>query len=200
MKKDNPPIRHRRDTRTAIVESALRLFAASGVGDTTVPDIACAAKTAVGTLYCHFPSKEALANFLVCDCSQALCKYLWDGFPTDASFRHQFGFFWRRYISFALERRDAYTFLQHRASDLALDESSQKALATLKETENWVLDRGRATGELAHLPTAALSAIVHGTAKALIHAHFLGNLELDEILVSQTENLCWIAVGKESGG
>lgn len=201
-KKDKQRIRRPRrsrrpeETRAAVVESALRLFAANGVGETSVPAIAADAGVAVGTLYCYFSSKEVLANFLICDSSQALCKYLWEGFPTDASFRHQFGFFWRRYINFAIEHQDAFKFLQDRAKDLDMDNSSQEAMATLEETENWILDRGHAVGELLHLQTAALSALVHGTARALSQAHLDGRLTLDEFLISQTENCCWAAIAK----
>jgi AcrR family transcriptional regulator len=181
--------------RPAVLDAALKLFAANGVGATTVPMIAATANVAIGTLYCHFPSKEALANHLVAESCQAFCKHLWDAFPHEVSFRQQFGVFWRRYLSFALERPEAYTFLYQRAKDLDLSEEGQKALQTLEETENWILDRGIAAGGLAPLPKAALSAILHGTAKALLQSHFDGTLKLDEFLVSQTEECCWVAVG-----
>lgn len=51
-------------TRTRIEREARRLFAERGVAGTSVRDIAQAAGTAEGTLYRHFPSKEALAQSL----------------------------------------------------------------------------------------------------------------------------------------
>jgi AcrR family transcriptional regulator len=186
------------DKRPAILDAALRLFAANGAGATTVPMIADAANVAVGTLYCHFPSKEALANHLVEESCQAFCAHLWEGFPHEASFRQQFGFYWRRCLSFALERPEAYTFLHQRAKDLDLSAGAKKAMRELEETENWILDRGAAAGQLAPLPKAALSAMMHGAAKALLQAHFGGAIKLDDILVNQTEESCWAAVRVDS--
>jgi AcrR family transcriptional regulator len=182
------------DKLPAILGAALKLFAANGAGATTVPMIAAAANVAVGTLYCHFPSKEALANHLVEESCQAFCKHLWEAFPYDAGFRQQFGAFWRRCLSFALERPDAYTFLHLRARDLDLSKEAKKAIQTLEETENWILDRGIAAGGLAPLPKAALGAMMHGAARSLLQAHFCGALKLDDFLVAQTEDCCWKAV------
>jgi len=180
--------------RLAIMKAALRLFAAKGAAETSVPAIAQTAKVAVGTLYCHFKSKEALANHLIIEACEAFCRHLWDGFPHDAPFRQQFGFFWRRYISFALSQPDAFAFVHGRAKDMELNGASKKALATLAETENWVLDRGLATRELAPMPIPVLGAMVHGTANALAQAHNDSAIKLDDILISQTENCCWEAV------
>jgi len=180
--------------RLAIIKAALKLFATKGVAETSVPAIAQAARVAVGTLYCHFKSKEALANYLVKEACESFCGHLWEGFPHDAAFRQQFGFFWRRYISFALAQPNAFAFIHGRAKDMELDGPSKKALATLAETENWILDRGLASGELAPMPTPALGAMVHGAAKALIQAQNDSAIKLDDILISQTECCCWEAV------
>jgi len=180
--------------RLAIMKAALKLFAAKGVAETSVPAIASAANVAVGTLYCHFNSKDALANYLVKETCETFSRHLWDGFPHDAGFRQQFGFFWRRYISFALSQPDAFAFIQGRARDLGLDKASKKALAIVAETENWILDRGIASGELEPMPIPALGAMVHGAAKALVQAHRDSAIKLDDILISQTECCCWKAV------
>jgi AcrR family transcriptional regulator len=190
-----PPKRQRASKREAIVQAALELFADKGITETSVPEIAAKAKAAVGTLYCHFASKEELAGYLVCETCEAYCKHIWEGFPYDAPYRRQFGIAWRRSISFALERPHAHAYLRQRANSQSLGKESQKAMAALSETENWIIDRGIASGQLAPLPKAALGAIIHGTARALLHAHFDGQLKLDEMLVSQAEESCWKAVG-----
>lgn len=48
-------------TRELIVRTALELFVAKGITETTIRDIAQAAAVAEGTLYRHFESKEHLA-------------------------------------------------------------------------------------------------------------------------------------------
>ena len=59
-------------TKALINRTALRLFSRKGVAETTIKDIAKAAKIAEGTLYRHYTSKEQLAEFLFMDNFTAL--------------------------------------------------------------------------------------------------------------------------------
>jgi len=52
------------DTRELINRTALKLFAAKGIRETTIRDIASAAELAEGTMYRHYPSKDDLAQAL----------------------------------------------------------------------------------------------------------------------------------------
>ncbi|RJF88984.1 TetR/AcrR family transcriptional regulator [Oleomonas cavernae] len=50
------------ETRQRIVAASLKLFAQKGIAATTTRDIATEAGIAEGTIYRHFPSKEAMAD------------------------------------------------------------------------------------------------------------------------------------------
>ncbi|MDD3524487.1 MAG: helix-turn-helix domain containing protein [Candidatus Cloacimonetes bacterium] len=53
---------NRRNKKELILEKAIEVFARKGSQQTTIADIAHAAKIAQGTVYVYFDSKEALLN------------------------------------------------------------------------------------------------------------------------------------------
>jgi len=54
-------VRDGTETRERIERTALKLFVEQGYAETSIRDIAKAARVAQGTLYVHYPSKEQLA-------------------------------------------------------------------------------------------------------------------------------------------
>ncbi|MFQ5786029.1 MAG: TetR/AcrR family transcriptional regulator [Alphaproteobacteria bacterium] len=63
-------------TKELIKRTALRLFAKKGITETTIRDIASAAKIAEGTMYRHYASKEDLAWSLFAENYTALGREL----------------------------------------------------------------------------------------------------------------------------
>jgi AcrR family transcriptional regulator len=53
---------HTEHTRQALIDAATRLFAERGYADTSIDDVAGAARVTRGALYHHFPGKQAIFN------------------------------------------------------------------------------------------------------------------------------------------
>jgi len=98
-------------TRERIEAAARRLFAARGVDGTSIRDIAQAAGVAEGSLYRHFPSKEALAHALFVDGYAALAADVAAIVATEGGFEGRIRRLVLRFCRLFDEDRDHFAFL-----------------------------------------------------------------------------------------
>lgn len=71
--------KHKEECYTAILQAALRLFAAKGLQEATMDEIAQAAGLGKGTIYYYFGSKEALVEELLCSLADQYFQNLLEG-------------------------------------------------------------------------------------------------------------------------
>jgi AcrR family transcriptional regulator len=180
--------------RERILAAALRVFAERGYHGTAVPDVADAARVSTGSMYRHFPSKEALVNEVFRAAKARLgAALLGDGLHGDDP-RRQFDAIWRRLVAFARAEPLAFRFLEMQDHAPYLDEHS-------RATERAILEPIAAAG--AHfgaggasgLPVDAAIAFVWGAAVGLFKAERLGYLTLTDEALEAAGEACWRAVG-----
>src|SRR5512137_1915905 len=58
---EHVPVAQSTDTKTAIEQAALRLFVERGIAETSIKQVARAAKVSQGAMYNHYVSKDELA-------------------------------------------------------------------------------------------------------------------------------------------
>ncbi len=68
------------ETRSRILEEALKLFQEKGISETSIADIEQAAGVSKGALYFHFPSKETLALEALRKAREAFKQFLFEAF------------------------------------------------------------------------------------------------------------------------
>src|SRR6266542_5971993 len=84
----------RRSTRDAVLEAALAVFTEHTYNGTAMPLVAERAGAAVGTIYRHFPSKQALVNAVFQHWKRLLLEYLARGARPGEPVRAEFGRLW----------------------------------------------------------------------------------------------------------
>jgi AcrR family transcriptional regulator len=182
------------DKRDAILEAALGLFVERGFHGTAVPEVAERAGVGAGTIYRYFASKEALVNALYQQAKESMFAVLLRDFPFQAPAREQFHALWSRMYRFAVEDRQAFSFLElhHHAS--YLDAQSQAVEQRLIEFGVKFIEAMQARGELKKLPPLLLIGLVTGAFVGIMRKHWECGLALTSELLDAGEQCAWEAV------
>lgn len=98
-------------TRDALCAAALELFAAQGIDQTTVQDIATRAGAAQGALYRHFHGKSDLVECLFAVCADRFYRALNDAVEGHTTPRDRLRSLLRGVFAFAEADPDAFTYL-----------------------------------------------------------------------------------------
>lgn len=116
------------EKRERFLQTALKLFAANGLQNTSTAEIAREAGTAAGTLFLYFPTKQDLINELVLWISKAESETIVPLLTPGLSVREAFYVIWGGSIRWLLENPDAYKYSQLiRDSGLISDEVTRKS-------------------------------------------------------------------------
>lgn len=114
--------------KTALLSTALKLFAQKGVMNTSTAEITKEAGTAAGTLFLYFPTKQELLNELVLKIGKEQSEHINQLLQSSFSARDTFFTIWHGTISWFLENAEAFQFIQQiRDSGLISDSAVQES-------------------------------------------------------------------------
>lgn len=100
------------ERREQFLSSALRLFVANGVQNTSTASIAREAGTAAGTLFLYFPTKQELINELILKISRDQSDYIKTLLVPSLSARETFFRIWDGSVRWFLANMDAYQYVR----------------------------------------------------------------------------------------
>jgi AcrR family transcriptional regulator len=116
------------EKRTQFLNSALKLFVANGVQNTSTNAIAKDAGTAAGTLFLYFPSKQDLVHELILNIAREQSEYIRSLLSPTLSVRETFYTIWDGVIRWFMAHMDAYRYVQQvRDTGLIADEIVQES-------------------------------------------------------------------------
>lgn len=179
--------------RLKILDAALSLFEARGFHATPVPEIAAAAGVAVGTIYRHFPTKEALGAALLAAWQSRFDEDVLAPYPANATPRAALRLVWRRMAAFARTFPAAQRFLDlhhhdpYGGQDAAAGDA--RLIRALRELVEW----GRREGVMKPLPPEALAALLRGSLGGLARYAAVGGV-VPQAVIEDMEDCLWNAV------
>jgi AcrR family transcriptional regulator len=116
------------EKREQFLQSALKLFVANGVQNTSTNAIAKDAGTAAGTLFLYFPTKQDLIHELILNVAREQSEYIRSLLAFDLSVRETFFTIWEGVIRWFMEHMNAYRYVQQvRDSGLIANEVVQES-------------------------------------------------------------------------
>lgn len=179
------------DRRAAILRAALELMSDRSFGSTPVPEIAARAGVAAGTIYVHFPSKEALVNAAYRECKLALRERLLAPLEGVSGAREAVRRLWRALYAFSRESPHALRFLELHCHEPYLDEESRALSRSFLDEIAGVLRAAQREGELRDGPAEVLIAMAFGAFVGLLKEAGAGHLELDSAALEASEAAIW---------
>ncbi|MDR7665638.1 TetR/AcrR family transcriptional regulator [Methanosarcina sp. Z-7115] len=100
-----------KDKKTAIMESALKLFTERGFHGTSTAQISKEAGVATGTLFNYFPTKEDLINSLYFEVKGQLSQSMGKEIETQSTFQDKLRKIWLNLIKWGVDNREEFLFV-----------------------------------------------------------------------------------------
>jgi TetR/AcrR family transcriptional regulator, repressor of fatR-cypB operon len=184
-------------TRDAVLEAALAAFTEHTYGGTRVAQVAERAGVAVGSIYRHFPSKEALGNAVYRQWKGRLLEYLTRDAPPDEPVRETFGRMWRALLAFAVDHPEAFGFLECQQHEAYLDADSTALSGGVEAVGADLIKQGQRTGEIRAGDPTVLLALVYGAFVGICKRHLAGP-PLDAAELDAAEAAVWDLLRRSS--
>jgi len=149
------------EKRARFLSSALKLFVANGVQQTSTAAISKEAGTATGTLFLYFPTKQDLVHELVLQIGQQQADYINSILKPSLSARETFLTIWEGSIRWFLENRDAYRYQQQVREPGMLDEAVVQESAKFFDYYYAAIQKGLEEGCLKPHPVELIGGMLY---------------------------------------
>ena len=157
------------DKRAQFLASALRLFVANGVQNTSTAAIAKEAGTAAGTLFLYFPTKQDLIHELLLQVARQQSEYINSLLDLSMPARDTFYAIWNGSIRWFLENRDAYRYvLQVRDSGMVAESVVQESVKYF-DYYYLTIEKGLAEGSIKPYPIDLIGGMLYQDIVAIIN-------------------------------
>ncbi len=149
------------EKRDLYLLTALHLFAAKGVKNTSTAEIAREAGTAAGTLFLYFPTKQNLVNELAVWVSKAEAEVVNSRLTVDMNARQMLSVIWEESIHWLIINPDAYQFSQQIRDPGVLTEETVRQTGMNFQFYYTAIQKGLADGDLRDYPADLIGGFLY---------------------------------------
>ncbi|HEY3310677.1 MAG TPA: TetR/AcrR family transcriptional regulator [Anaerolineales bacterium] len=183
------------EKRMLFLKSALKLFVARGVQNTSTAEIAKEAGTAAGTLFLYFPTKQDLLHELVLHIGKEQSESIQALLEPSLSVRETFFAIWQGSIHWFLENLEAYQYVQQvRDSGMIAVEVIQESAKSLSYFYD-AIQKGLEAGSLKPYPIDLTGGILYQDIVAVMNLIGLQpDAAVQEELIRQGFEIFWNGV------
>jgi AcrR family transcriptional regulator len=180
------------EKRSNLLDAALRLFVANGVGSTSTAEIARAAGVAAGTLFLYFPTKQELVDALALQIGAGQSAHIQALLDAGQPARQMFYTIWEGTLNWFLDHLPAYQYLQQ------VRDSGLISAAAVQESARYfayyfeAIQKGLAEGSLKPYPAALIGDFLyHDLAAVMPHLQRASDPALRPGIIRQGFDIFW---------
>ena len=152
------------DKRTAIIETALKLFTERGFHGTSTAQISKEAGVATGTLFNYFPTKEYLINSLYFEVKGELSRSMGNGIGIESSFKDKLRRLWSNLIKWGIDNQEEFLFVNQFCSSPYITKFTREEVMKEYVFLRNLVNEGIKTGEIKDFsPELTISMFYQGS-------------------------------------
>jgi len=187
-----------KDKRTAIMESALKLFTERGFHGTSTAQISKEAGVATGTLFNYFPTKEDLINSLYSEVKGELSRIMGKGIETESTFQDKLRKLWSNLINWGVDNQDEFLFVGQFCSSPYITKFTREEVMKEYVFLHKLVNEGIKTGEIRDFSAELTISMFYQGSRAVVNLILDSDPSLDENkIIEDGFQIIWRGLSKK---
>ena len=185
------------DKRTAIIETALKLFTERGFHGTSTAQISKEAGVATGTLFNYFPTKEDLINSLYFKVKGELSRSMGKGIEIESSFQDRLRRLWSNLIKWGIDNQEEFLFVDQFCSSPYITKFTREEVMKEYVFLRNLVNEGIKTGEIKDFSPELTIAMFYQGGRAVVNLIFNSDPSQDKSeLIENGFQIIWRGLAK----
>jgi AcrR family transcriptional regulator len=187
-----------KDKRTAILESALKLFTERGFHGTSTAQISKEAGVATGTLFNYFPTKEDLINSLYFEVKGDLSHAMGKDIEVGSTFKDKLKKIWSNLVKWGVETQEEFLFVGQFCSSPYITKFTRDEVMKEYVFLHDLVDEGIKTGEVRDFSSELIISMFYQASRTVVNFILDSDSSLNENkIIEDGFQIIWRGLAKE---